>query len=304
MLFSALQQAKLFRFFVKEDNTIGRYMYHRYPFFILSFHIPLGSLFCGQAVQSDSTSLWASWVSLLPEGESGNAATRVVPQDRYISSSTPKLLKSFISSCTLYLSLLHHRCRCGLLVSFGLWNHHREIRERHPRNLQGLDEGAGWPPAMCTNPSVIGIQLVQRHNTKSNPSNCTCLPAIPVVEGENHEWGWKKTASQAKGTGSYSGEARMYVTTAGHRWGGNSNDFSDTQSFYKEGNRYLFDSNMFSFPITQHFNLNSLWYSVSSVAWCLRNEGVSSVLLGTSNPRQLTENLGAIQVLTPFPTNE
>ena len=31
------------------------------------------------------------------------------------------------------------------------------------------------------------------------------------------------------------------------------------------------------------------------VAWCLRNEGVSSVLLGTSNPTQLTENLGAIQ---------
>ncbi|XP_037533342.1 voltage-gated potassium channel subunit beta-1a [Nematolebias whitei] len=34
-----------------------------------------------------------------------------------------------------------------------------------------------------------------------------------------------------------------------------------------------------------------------AVAWCLRNEGVSSVLLGTSNPNQLTENLGAIQVL-------
>lgn len=33
-------------------------------------------------------------------------------------------------------------------------------------------------------------------------------------------------------------------------------------------------------------------------AWCLRNEGVSSVLLGTSNPEQLTENLGAIQVRT------
>ncbi|ROL52075.1 Voltage-gated potassium channel subunit beta-1 [Anabarilius grahami] len=32
-----------------------------------------------------------------------------------------------------------------------------------------------------------------------------------------------------------------------------------------------------------------------AIAWCLRNEGVSSVLLGTSNPAQLTENLGAIQ---------
>ncbi|XP_041420852.1 voltage-gated potassium channel subunit beta-1 isoform X1 [Xenopus laevis] len=34
-----------------------------------------------------------------------------------------------------------------------------------------------------------------------------------------------------------------------------------------------------------------------AVAWCLRNEGVSSVLLGASNPEQLVENLGAIQVL-------
>uniref|UniRef100_A0A8D2ZGL7 Voltage-gated potassium channel subunit beta-1 n=1 Tax=Scophthalmus maximus TaxID=52904 RepID=A0A8D2ZGL7_SCOMX len=34
-----------------------------------------------------------------------------------------------------------------------------------------------------------------------------------------------------------------------------------------------------------------------AIAWCLRNEGVSSVLLGSSNPRQLTENLGAIQVI-------
>uniref|UniRef100_A0A803YMK9 Voltage-gated potassium channel subunit beta-1 n=1 Tax=Meleagris gallopavo TaxID=9103 RepID=A0A803YMK9_MELGA len=34
-----------------------------------------------------------------------------------------------------------------------------------------------------------------------------------------------------------------------------------------------------------------------AVAWCLRNEGVSSVLLGSSNPEQLIENLGAIQVL-------
>ncbi|XP_070774299.1 voltage-gated potassium channel subunit beta-1 isoform X3 [Enoplosus armatus] len=34
-----------------------------------------------------------------------------------------------------------------------------------------------------------------------------------------------------------------------------------------------------------------------AIAWCLRNEGVSSVLLGSSNPSQLTENLGAIQVI-------
>uniref|UniRef100_A0A8C0NS61 Voltage-gated potassium channel subunit beta-1 n=2 Tax=Canis lupus familiaris TaxID=9615 RepID=A0A8C0NS61_CANLF len=35
-----------------------------------------------------------------------------------------------------------------------------------------------------------------------------------------------------------------------------------------------------------------------AVAWCLRNEGVSSVLLGSSTPEQLVENLGAIQAST------
>ncbi|EOB07542.1 Voltage-gated potassium channel subunit beta-2, partial [Anas platyrhynchos] len=35
----------------------------------------------------------------------------------------------------------------------------------------------------------------------------------------------------------------------------------------------------------------------ASPAWCLRNEGVSSVLLGASNADQLMENIGAIQVL-------
>uniref|UniRef100_A0A4W4EW27 Voltage-gated potassium channel subunit beta-1 n=1 Tax=Electrophorus electricus TaxID=8005 RepID=A0A4W4EW27_ELEEL len=34
-----------------------------------------------------------------------------------------------------------------------------------------------------------------------------------------------------------------------------------------------------------------------AIAWCLRNEGVSSVLLGASNTDQLLENIGAIQVL-------
>lgn len=33
-----------------------------------------------------------------------------------------------------------------------------------------------------------------------------------------------------------------------------------------------------------------------STAWCLRSEGVSSVLLGVSNTDQLLENLGALQV--------
>ncbi|XP_078525608.1 voltage-gated potassium channel subunit beta-3-like [Lissotriton helveticus] len=34
-----------------------------------------------------------------------------------------------------------------------------------------------------------------------------------------------------------------------------------------------------------------------AIAWCLRSEGVSSVLLGVSSPEQLLENLGSIQVL-------
>ncbi|KAL2094924.1 hypothetical protein ACEWY4_009643 [Coilia grayii] len=35
-----------------------------------------------------------------------------------------------------------------------------------------------------------------------------------------------------------------------------------------------------------------------AIAWCLRSEGVSSVLMGVSNTDQLIENLGALRVLT------
>ncbi|XP_072314853.1 voltage-gated potassium channel subunit beta-2-like [Eucyclogobius newberryi] len=35
-----------------------------------------------------------------------------------------------------------------------------------------------------------------------------------------------------------------------------------------------------------------------AIAWCLRSEGVSSVLLGVSNTEQLQENLGAVKVLS------
>ncbi|KAF5910515.1 hypothetical protein HPG69_013365 [Diceros bicornis minor] len=41
-----------------------------------------------------------------------------------------------------------------------------------------------------------------------------------------------------------------------------------------------------------------------AVAWCLRNEGVSSVLLGSSTPEQLIENLGAIQASTAALANK
>lgn len=40
----------------------------------------------------------------------------------------------------------------------------------------------------------------------------------------------------------------------------------------------------------------SLTLGLTATAWCLRNEGVSSVLLGASNADQLMENIGAIQV--------
>lgn len=37
------------------------------------------------------------------------------------------------------------------------------------------------------------------------------------------------------------------------------------------------------------------WFALFT-AWCLRSEGVSSVLLGVSNTDQLLENLGALRV--------
>ncbi|MEQ2295575.1 Voltage-gated potassium channel subunit beta-3, partial [Ameca splendens] len=36
--------------------------------------------------------------------------------------------------------------------------------------------------------------------------------------------------------------------------------------------------------------------------WCLRSEGVSSVLLGVSNTDQLLENLGALGILSQMTT--
>ncbi|GLD72568.1 voltage-gated potassium channel subunit beta-3-like protein [Lates japonicus] len=38
--------------------------------------------------------------------------------------------------------------------------------------------------------------------------------------------------------------------------------------------------------------------SCEHTAWCLRSEGVSSVLLGVSNTEQLLENLGSLRVLS------
>ncbi|NWJ03382.1 KCAB2 protein, partial [Crypturellus undulatus] len=47
----------------------------------------------------------------------------------------------------------------------------------------------------------------------------------------------------------------------------------------------------------QHGRSGPRAHPPSLAAWCLRNEGVSSVLLGASNADQLMENIGAIQVL-------
>jgi aryl-alcohol dehydrogenase-like predicted oxidoreductase len=34
-----------------------------------------------------------------------------------------------------------------------------------------------------------------------------------------------------------------------------------------------------------------------AIAWCLKNPNVSTVILGASRPKQLTENLGALAIL-------
>ncbi|XP_040202723.1 voltage-gated potassium channel subunit beta-3 isoform X1 [Rana temporaria] len=47
-------------------------------------------------------------------------------------------------------------------------------------------------------------------------------------------------------------------------------------------------------PIAERLNCT---VTQLAIAWCLRSEGVSSVLLGVSNSDQLMENLGSIQIL-------
>ncbi|KAM9311120.1 voltage-gated potassium channel subunit beta-3 [Gastrophryne carolinensis] len=48
-------------------------------------------------------------------------------------------------------------------------------------------------------------------------------------------------------------------------------------------------------PIAERLNCT---VTQLAIAWCLRSEGVSSVLLGVSNCEQLMENLGSIQILS------
>lgn len=53
---------------------------------------------------------------------------------------------------------------------------------------------------------------------------------------------------------------------------------------------------------TQVRSIKGVIWCVS--AWCLRSEGVSSVLLGVSNTEQLMENLSSIQVTKPKRTKQ
>lgn len=69
--------------------------------------------------------------------------------------------------------------------------------------------------------------------------------------------------------------------------------------FLWERTKKMFLTTKFSVSLHTVWYLDTAYPNSSypwSLAWCLRNEGVSSVLLGSSNPSQLTENLGAIQV--------
>uniref|UniRef100_A0A8C1J3Y8 Potassium voltage-gated channel, shaker-related subfamily, beta member 2 a n=1 Tax=Cyprinus carpio TaxID=7962 RepID=A0A8C1J3Y8_CYPCA len=50
-------------------------------------------------------------------------------------------------------------------------------------------------------------------------------------------------------------------------------------------------------PPYSRASLKCVYCTALCVSWCLRNEGVSSVLLGASSTDQLMENIGAIQVL-------
>lgn len=69
-------------------------------------------------------------------------------------------------------------------------------------------------------------------------------------------------------------------------------------------------SEVWVFTVSHQFSLS---FSFSGPAWCLRSEGVSSVLLGVSSAEQLVEHLGALQVseglrarahLCPFPSSQ
>ncbi|XP_075999393.1 voltage-gated potassium channel subunit beta-2-like [Genypterus blacodes] len=73
-----------------------------------------------------------------------------------------------------------------------------------------------------------------------------------------------------------------------------------------KGNQWLKDKILSEEGHRQQLKLKELWVIAErlgcslpqlAIAWCLRNEGVNSVLLGASRTDQLMENIGAIQVL-------
>lgn len=122
------------------------------------------------------------------------------------------LLCFFVFHAVAHLSMFPPRRGRGLLVPISLWNHHREVRERCPRILQGLNEGAEiivhfYYKKVCK-------YKINRHcdTILSSPPS-----AISVVERKDNERRWKEAAGQAKGTGSHSREAGLYFTTVSYR---------------------------------------------------------------------------------------
>lgn len=129
-----------------------------------------GGILCSPAIQSHSTSVRASRVSLLPEGQSGNSAAWALSQDRWGNCWPPKphcptrpftptsrsslvfsnrfIQVSTLSAVIQWLSFKSSRCGCRILVSLGMRNYYRQIRERCPWVLKGLNEGKNISPAL------------------------------------------------------------------------------------------------------------------------------------------------------------
>uniref|UniRef100_A0A8B9TKA7 Potassium voltage-gated channel subfamily A member regulatory beta subunit 1 n=1 Tax=Anas platyrhynchos TaxID=8839 RepID=A0A8B9TKA7_ANAPL len=120
----------------------------------LERHGDHGSLLRGQAVQHDTARVRASRVPPLPAREGGGSAAGIVPQNRGGRDD---------------------------VVSPGLRDHLREIRQRGPRKLQGGSE------------------------------------VLPVAERKNHKRRGKKAANEAEGPLAHRGASGLHTTSAGSR---------------------------------------------------------------------------------------
>lgn len=104
-----------------------------------------GGILCGPAIQSHSTSVRASRVSLLPEGQSGNSAAWALSQDRWGNCWPPQPHRP-PPSATLhpppptlvwYFQIDSYKCQLCLLLFSGC-----------PFNLQGVGV-VSWSPLAC-----------------------------------------------------------------------------------------------------------------------------------------------------------